>query len=161
MMDDVTIEKYVRVRLYLYKPQPDGSTDWLGHRCILKEYDLPREMYFAKHWVIRWRQSQLQCLTPKTTVQTEISFYDKKTGLDIGYQSAYSKLRSAKGMVTKITNAIAEYEAYQSTLLIWERDRDDKYQKTLAKLAYYKKELAERQAELDRLLKSKTNERNN
>lgn len=155
--DDITIEKYVSCTIGMHRMLPDGTHDHLGVRCVLKTYDLPRDLFFRKQWVIRWRQSQLQCLYPKCNVQTSIGFYDKKTGLGVGAGSAYWKLRSAKGMVTKVANALAEYEAEQNKLLIWESDRDEIYQKGLAKLARYEKELVECQAEYDRQLAIKQN----
>ena len=46
-------------------------------RVVLFRYDLPRDVYERRQWVVRWRHARLLCQYPKENVQTYFSYYAK------------------------------------------------------------------------------------
>ena len=52
-------------------------------RVVLFRYDLPRDVYERRQWVVRWRHARLLCQYPKENVQTYFSYYDRRTGLSM------------------------------------------------------------------------------
>jgi predicted DNA-binding protein len=83
-----------------------------GSNIELYHYDLPGEVYERRWWVVRWRQSRYQCLYPRENISLYHSFYDKRSGLDMGFDSILSKLASAKAWVTRIERAIEKHIEY-------------------------------------------------
>ena len=87
-------------------------TDESGTNIRLFSYDLPREVYERRRWVIEWRKSKLVCQYPKGNVSVFHSYYDKRLGLNLFFdestdadlQKAYEKL------ATKIANVQAAEE---------------------------------------------------
>ena len=78
----------------------------------LFSYDLPREVYERRRWVIEWRKSRFVCQYPKGNVGCYFSYYDKRLGKDIRLNEDLRRLISAKAQVTKIQRMIDEYVAY-------------------------------------------------
>ncbi|WP_134087876.1 hypothetical protein [Olivibacter sp. XZL3] len=146
---DIKIQKYVKLRIVKYALRENGSTDYHEGKEYLKTYDLPRDLYERKKWVMRWRTAWFQCRYPKNEVFMSLSFYDNKSGDDLELEPLLNRLVSAKRMVTKLQNAIAEYEAEREAELIWEKEYDPFYQKGLSKLARYKeqRDLLQQQAD--------------
>ncbi|MFC0318706.1 MULTISPECIES: hypothetical protein [Olivibacter] len=148
---EIKIEKYVKLRIIKYACREDGSTDYHEGKEYLKEYDLPRELYERKQWVMRWRAAWFQCRYPRNEICRQISFYDLKSGVDLELEPVLNRLVSVKRMVTKLRNAIAEYEAERATELIWEKEYDSLYQKALSKLERYVTQRDRLQLEADNL----------
>ena len=44
-------------------------------RVVLFRYDLPRDVYERRQWVVRWRHARLLCQYPKENVQTYFSLW--------------------------------------------------------------------------------------
>ncbi len=84
-------------------------------RVVLYTYDLPRELYERRHWVVRWREAKLQCLHPKENIRSFFSYYDKRTGLRTDFNSLLSKLSAAKAQITIAERKEKEYLEYQRT----------------------------------------------
>lgn len=82
-------------------------------RIVLHTYDLPRELYERRNWIVRWRVVRLQCLYPKEDIHPYFSYYDKRTGLSIGFDSALSKLSAAKAQISIAERKEKEYIEYQ------------------------------------------------
>lgn len=82
-------------------------------RVVLFRYDLPRDVYERRQWVVRWRHARLLCQYPKENVQTYFSYYDKRTGLSMDFGSALSRLSAAKAQITIARCKEQEYLAYQ------------------------------------------------
>lgn len=78
----------------------------------LFSYDLPREVFERRRWVIEWRWSKFVCQYPKGNVRCYFSYYDKRLGKDIRLNEDLRRLISAKAQVTKIQRKIDEYVAY-------------------------------------------------
>ena len=86
--------------------------DEQGNYVRLFSYDLPREIYDRKRWVMEWRKAKLICQFPKGNVRYTLSFYDKRLGLDMRMNEDLKRLLAAKAQVTRIRRKIEEYVAY-------------------------------------------------
>ncbi len=109
-----TVEPYVFVSI------EDKTTNEKLHK-----YDLPREMFWKYEWVIRWRKARLQCQRPRHVIVYYLSFYDKRTGLEYGFNSLLSKLTASKAQVTNLENKIADYMERMKEDLFFDEDTDD------------------------------------
>lgn len=78
-------------------------------RIVLHTYDLPHDLYERYSWGIRWQVARLQCLHPKEDLHPYFSYYDKRTGLSTGFDSALSKLSAAKAQITIAERKEKEY----------------------------------------------------
>ena len=70
--------------------------DDAGNPVRLHSYDLPRELHERYRWVVRWREARLQCLYPKRQISTYYSYYDRRTGLRIDFNSSLSSFQPPK-----------------------------------------------------------------
>lgn len=86
--------------------------DEQGNYVRLFSYDLPREIYDRKRWVMEWRKAKLVCKYPKGNIRYTLSFYDKRFGLDMRMNEDLKRLIAAKAQVTRIRRKIDEYVAY-------------------------------------------------
>ena len=86
--------------------------DEQGNYVRLFSYDLPREIYDRKRWVMEWRKAKLVCKYPKGNVRYTLSFYDKRLGLDMRMNEDLKRLIAAKAQVTRTRRKIEEYVAY-------------------------------------------------
>ena len=110
-------------------------TDGHGSPERLFAYDLPREVYERRRWVIEWRRARLVCRYPKDNVRCYYSYYDKRLGTDHRLNNDLRRLTSAKVQVTKAQRRIDEYVAYnRANNLFFDEDTDADLQKARAKL---------------------------
>lgn len=86
--------------------------DEQGNYVRLFSYDLPREIYDRKRWVMEWRKAKLVCKYPKGNVRYTLSFYDKRLGLDTRINEDLKRLLAAKAQVTRVRRKIEEYVSY-------------------------------------------------
>ena len=112
-------------------------------RVILFRYDLPRDIYERRQWVVRWRHARLLCQYPKENVQTYFSYYDRRTGLSMDFGSALSRLSAAKAQITIARRKEQEYlecqrqnnmffnEAEDETLAMFRRKLQSKIEKNV------------------------------
>lgn len=96
-----------------------------GNRVRIFSYDLPREVYDRRRWVVRWREAKLRCLYPKDDVLCYFSFYDKRLGNDNKLNGDLRILISAKAQVTKVQRKIDEYVAWHKTNDMFFDERTD------------------------------------
>lgn len=87
-------------------------TDSSRNVIRLFSYDLPREVYERRKWVIEWRKARLICQYPKAGIQCYSSYYDKRLGNDLHLTADLRTLISAKAQVTKVRKRIEEYVAF-------------------------------------------------
>ena len=107
-----------------------------GNREQIFNYDLPREVYERRVWVINWRRAKIVCKYPKDHVNCCFSFYDKRLGNNPKFISGLRTLASAKAQVTKVQRKIDEYIAYnKANNLFFDENTDDDLLKTREKLA--------------------------
>lgn len=107
-----------------------------GDLVRLYAYDLPREIYERRKWVIRWRVAKLQCQYPKYDIKYFLSYYDKRLGNDLKLTDDLRTLISCKAQVSKQQRLIDEYVAWHSTNdLFFDEENDDGLMKVRKKLA--------------------------
>lgn len=101
----------------------------------LFSYDLPREVYERRRWVIKWRESRFVCQYPKGNVRCYFSYYDKRLGNNKRMNEDLSRLIHAKAQVTKVQRKIDEYVAYhKANDLFFNEDTDKDLLKAREKL---------------------------
>lgn len=132
-----------------------------GHQSvILYTYDLPREVYERRMWVIRWRVARLQCQHPRNDVYTSFYYYDKRSGESLEVSSCLSKLVSAKAQITKAERMMREYIEYnRQNNLFFDEDTDEGLVKFKAKLERKKHECVECEKRLEKLVEKRMNNR--
>lgn len=87
-------------------------TDGNGNYERLFSYDLPREVYERRRWVVEWRRAKLVCQYPKGNVTCYSHYYDKRLGKDKRLNEDLRRLAAAKAQVTKARRKIEEYVAW-------------------------------------------------
>lgn len=107
-----------------------------GNKERLFSYDLPREVYESRRWVIEWRRSRFVCKYPKGNVTCYTCYYDKRLGTDIRLNEDLQRLISAKAQVTKVQRKIDEYVAYnRANNMFFDEHTDADLQKAREKLS--------------------------
>lgn len=104
-------------------------------RIVLFQYDLPRELYEKYRWVVRWRQARCQCAHPRDTIQLYHSYYDKRTGLRIGFNSCLTRLAASKAQMTIAKKREQKYLSWQKqNNLFFDENTDEELVKFRVKL---------------------------
>ncbi len=116
------VDDFFQMAKYYAKAEKDlGVQRWVfigferkdGYNYIrLFSYDLPREVFERRRWVIEWRKARLVCQYPKDNVRYTLHFYDKRFGNNIQLNKDLNRLISAKAQVTKVQRNIDKYVAY-------------------------------------------------
>ena len=130
-----------------------------GHQSvILYTYDLPREVYERRMWVIRWRVARLQCQYPRNDVYTSFYYYDKRSGESLEVSSCLSNLISAKAQITKAERRMNEYiEHNRQNNLLFDENTDEELVKFREKLERKKLECVECEKRLEQLVEKRKN----
>lgn len=130
-----------------------------GHQSVtLYIYDLPREVYERRMWVIRWRVAILQCKYPRNDVYTSFYYYDKHSGESLEVRSCLSKLISAKAQITKAERRMNEYIEYnRQNNMFFDENTDEELAKFREKLERKKLECAECQKRFEQLVEKRRN----
>ena len=130
-----------------------------GHQSVtLYTYDLPREVYERRMWVIRWRVARLQCRHPRNDVYTSFYYYDKRSGESLEVSSCLSKLVSAKAQITKAERRMNEYiEHNRQSNMFFDENTDEELVKFREKLERKKLECAECEKRLEQLVEKRRN----
>lgn len=125
-----------------------------GNQSVtLYTYDLPREVYERRMWVIRWRVARLQCQYPRNYVYTSFYYYDKRSGESLKVSSCLSKLISAKAQITKAERRMNEYIEYnRRNNMFFDENTDEELVKFREKLECKKIECAKCEKQLERLV---------
>ena len=132
--DYAKAEKELEVQhwVFISIERTDGRCNYMR----LFSYDLPREVYERRRWVVEWRKSRFICQYPKGNVRCCTCYYDKRLGTDSRLNEDLNRLISAKAQVTKVQRRIEEYIAYnRENNLFFDENTDVKLQKTREKLA--------------------------
>ena len=129
------------------------------HQSVtLYTYDLPREVYERRMWVIRWRVAILQCKYPRNDVYTSFYYYDKRSGESLEVSSCLSKLISAKAQITKAERRMNEYIEYnRQNNMFFDENTDEELAKFREKLERKKLECAECQKRFEQLVEKRRN----
>lgn len=130
-----------------------------GHQSVtLYIYDLPREVYERRMWVIRWRAARLQCQYPRHDVFTSFYTYDKRSGESLEVNSCLSKLISVKAQITKAERRMNEYIEYnRKNNMFFDENTDQELVKFRNKLERKKTECTECEKRLEQLVEKKKN----
>lgn len=105
------------------------------NREILHKIDLPRDMVDRWLWLIEWRRAKLVCKYPRQKITIYHCAYDKRTGLQTGFNFLLSKVASAKAQITKVERVIAQYIKNETqNNLFFDADTDEQLLKAKAKL---------------------------
>lgn len=132
--DYAKAEKELEVQhwVFISIERTDGRCNYERLFC----YDLPREVYERRRWVIEWRKSRFVCKYPKGNIRCYTSYYDKRLGMDTRLNEDLHRLISAKAQVTKVRRKIEEYVAYnRANNLFFDENTDTDLQKAREKLA--------------------------
>lgn len=141
---DLKIERWVYISIE-YKEKLESVR--------LFTYNLPREVYERRTWVIRWRQSKLQCQHPKQNVVCYFSYYDRRSGESLEFNSFLSNLISSKAQVTKAERKMREYIEYnRQNNMFFDEDTDEELIKFKAKLEQKKTNVFECEKQLENLI---------
>ncbi|MDL2305074.1 hypothetical protein LJC72_07015 [Bacteroides sp. OttesenSCG-928-D19] len=104
-------------------------------REVLHKIDIPRDMLDRWRWFIEWRKAKLVCKYPRKRVQVYHCYYDKRTGLQTGFDFLLGKVASAKAQITKVERTIARYIDYKThNDLFFNIDTDEQLLKAYGKL---------------------------
>lgn len=105
------------------------------NREILHRIDLPRDMVDRWQWLIEWRKAKLVCKYPRKRITVYHCAYDKRTGLQTGFNFLLSKVASAKAQITKVERVIAQYIKDETqNNLFFDESTDEQLLKANAKL---------------------------
>lgn len=126
-----------------------------GQMVRLFLYDLPRALYERWMWVIDWRIAKFKCMYPRDSVRAYHSFYDGRSGLDLGWGSLLSELASAKAQVTKIERKIDQYIADQKRNNLFFDESNDEF---LLKARLKLEDKRTKVAEIENKVKSKVDD---
>lgn len=113
---ELNIQPYCEVTIT--RKKADGELE------VLYTYDLPREMVWKYNWVLEWRKARFVCKYPKDHVDLRFHFYDKSSGLDIGYQTLLSQQIAAKALITKYRNLKTRYVEEKEKELFFDPETD-------------------------------------
>jgi hypothetical protein len=106
-----------------------------GNREVLHKIDIPRDMLDRWRWLIEWRKAKLVCKYPRKTIKVYHCFYDKRTGLQTGFDFILGKVSAAKAQITKVERSITRYIDYKKhNDLFFNIDTDDHLLKAYGKL---------------------------
>lgn len=104
-------------------------------REVLHKIDIPRDMLDRWRWLIEWRKAKLVCKYPRKRVQVCHCYYDKRTGLQTGFDFLLGKVASAKAQITKVERTITRYIDYKThNDLFFNIDTDEQLLKVYNKL---------------------------
>ena len=128
-----------------------------GHQSVtIYTYDLPREVYERRMWVIRWRVARLQCQHPRNDVYTSFYYYEKRSCESLEVSSCLSKLISAKAQITKAERKMNEYIEYnRHNNMFFDENTDEELAKFKEKLERKKANVVECEKRLESLVEKR------
>jgi hypothetical protein len=129
MKNEIELIQYVAIGFYEYDYGTDGKVIWKT-KNLIKIIDIPRVLYEQEYTKNRlhWILSRFRYLNYKKYYDTAYQFYCKKTGIDLAWDSAHTKLSSAKGTLTKYNNKIEAYKnEWQPSLMCQNIEQDERY----------------------------------
>lgn len=119
----------------------------------LFQYNLPRDVFWRRTWVIEWRTARLLCQYPRDGINRIMSFYDKKTGLEYGFGSLLGKLSSAKAKVTMASNALGGYIDSRHGDMFFDENEDEVVNRMRNKIESYRRIIVEIENEIKSRIK--------
>lgn len=99
----------------------------------VRKWDYPKWIIDKHTWFFRWVMSLVQCRFPKHNISYHYCGYYPDTMERLG-SKLLQGISAAKGQVTKIENAIADFKTEKGKTLWNDYENDPVYRKLLAKL---------------------------
>lgn len=150
-------EKELKIKRWVYisiEYKEDGKIEPVR----LFSYNLPREVYERRRWVVRLRLAQLQCQHPKHYVKCFYSYYDRRSGELLGFGCCLSKLIAAKAQVTKAEKVMRDYiERSRQNNIFFDENTDEELIKFRNKLERKKIVCEECEKRLELLVEKRRN----
>ena len=126
--EDLEVQRWVFISI--------ERTDENCNYVRLFSYDLPREVYERRRWVIEWRRARFVCQYPKGNVKYFSCYYDKRLGTEKCLNDDLRRLISANAQVTKVQRKIDKYVTYnRENNLFFDENTDTDLLKAREKLA--------------------------
>lgn len=123
---ELKIEHWVTISFYITNEDP---------RRIVHMIDIPRSMLERWEWLVRWREARLICQYPKSDIRKFYCFYDKRTGLETGFNTLLSRLAATKAQVTRVKRIIEQYIIHETqNNLFFDPETDERLIKVRKKL---------------------------
>lgn len=123
---ELKIEHWVTISFYITNEAP---------RRMVHLIDIPRSMLERWEWLVRWREARLICKNPKSDIRKFYCFYDKRTGLETGFNTLLSRLAAAKAQVTRVKRIIEQYIIHETqNNLFFDPETDERLIKVRKKL---------------------------
>lgn len=138
---DIQIEPYIELSWHAFERD--------AHPCMqdkketfLHSVEIPRSMYDRWMWLFDWRTAKYKCRWPRKRITLYHHYFDKKSGMDLGYGTLLQKYISAKGQVTKVANNMIKYKEERKKTLFFDESTDELYLKLADKLKQKQANLA-------------------
>lgn len=142
---ELNIQPYCKISIL--RTKPDGDPE------VLYVYDLPRDMVWRYEWVFEWRKAKFVCKYPRDRVRLVFSFYDRTSGLEIGYKTLLSRKVAATALLTKYRNLRTRYIEEKSKELFFEQESDEFLKKIDTKIQRAGQKLEEITSEITKTTK--------
>lgn len=135
-------ERELQIERWVYITFEYRDADRTRH--VLHKTDLPQKMLDRWQWLIEWRRAKLICRYPRKGVQVFYCHYDKRTGLQLGFDHLLSRVAAAKVQITKTERHITEYIDYMTRNdLFFDPETDEKLHRAKEKLLRKKTDYAD------------------
>ena len=141
---ELKIQRYFHVELRKQQSQE-----------LLYSYDLPMELFFRKYWVIEWRKARLVCQYPREQVTQYLIPYDKRTGLEYGFNSVLGTLTSYKAHITLLERQREEYIRQQRYMLFFDESTDSHLLRIAEKLMAKRQQVEELEQRIKGMVESR------
>lgn len=124
---ELEIEHWVKISFQLRNGYDNYET--------LHVIDIPRAMLERWRWLIKWRMAKYTCQYPREEINMYYHYYDKRTGLETGFNTLLSCLAATKAQVTRIKRITEQYIIQETqNNLFFDPTTDERLQKIRAKL---------------------------
>lgn len=131
--DIARAEAELKVQHWVFIEFTKESDDGNSERIFF--YDLPREVYERRRWVVRWREATLVCRFPRANMSRFCSYYDRRLGNDDRLTDDLRRLIAAKAQVTKARRKMDEYVTWnRANNLFFDENTDEDLSKFKEKL---------------------------
>lgn len=134
-------ERELQIERWVYITFEYRNVDRSRH--VLHEIDLPQKMLDRWQWLIEWRRAKLICRYPRKGVLVYYCYYDKRTGLQLGFDHLLSRVAATRAQITKTERHITEYIDYMTRNdLFFDPDTDEELRRAKEKLLRKKTDYA-------------------
>ena len=124
---ELEIEHWIKISFQLRRDYDNYDT--------LHVIDIPRQMLDRWRWLINWRLAKYTCQYPREEIKTYYHYYDKRTGLETGFNTLLSCFAATKAQVTRLKRIMEQYIIHETqNNLFFNPTTDERLQKIKTKL---------------------------